>query len=197
MDKKKTSGTGRTRNFATIVYPDSAPSDWLRILGEECVPCFVSPLHDQDLNPTGEPKKAHYHVMFMFDGVKTQAQVKEITDKIGGVGLKVLNSARAYARYLCHLDNPDKVEYSKDDVIQFGGLDYHLIIGLMSDKYTAVREMTDFIRINQISSFAQIFDYASAERSDWFRCLCDSSAYVIKEYIKSKHWENKNFADYQ
>ena len=39
----------RRRNFATIVYPDSAPENWLKILASHHVPACVSPLHDSDL----------------------------------------------------------------------------------------------------------------------------------------------------
>ena len=58
----------RTRNFASIVYPESAPEDWKEILIQQFVPAFISPLHDQDVNPGGEIKKPHYHVILMFDG---------------------------------------------------------------------------------------------------------------------------------
>ena len=50
---KKTStnkGSGRFRNFATVVYPESAPADWLTVLDSLHVPAFVSPLHDADVN---------------------------------------------------------------------------------------------------------------------------------------------------
>lgn len=47
----------RTRNWATVVYPESAPKNWREILGEMRVPCFLSPLHDKDINPDGTPKK--------------------------------------------------------------------------------------------------------------------------------------------
>ena len=76
MSEKKSSGAGRTRNYATVVYPESASTDWLEKLSELHVPAFVSPLHDKDVNPTGESKKAHYHVMIMFDGVKTLDQAR-------------------------------------------------------------------------------------------------------------------------
>ena len=61
---------GRTRNFATVVYPDSAPADWKEKLDQLHVAAFISPLHDKDINPNGEPKKAHYHVLVMFEGQK-------------------------------------------------------------------------------------------------------------------------------
>lgn len=56
--QKKSSGAGRTRNFATVVYPDSVntPDDWMDILSEQKVPVMISPLHDQDKNRDDEPK---------------------------------------------------------------------------------------------------------------------------------------------
>lgn len=92
----------RTRNWATVVYPESAPADWKMILQEECVPALVSPIHDKDVNADGEIKKEHYHVMILFDGVKTQEQAQEIFSAIGGVGVEPIKSVRSYARYLGH-----------------------------------------------------------------------------------------------
>lgn len=44
----------RTRNFATVVYLESAPENWERILEEHCVPAFISPLHDKDIDAEGK-----------------------------------------------------------------------------------------------------------------------------------------------
>ena len=79
-------GLGRTRNFATIVYPESAPENWLDIIADLKIEVFISPLHDKDLNPTGEQKKPHYHVIIMFPSVKTEEQAKEVFDTFCGVG---------------------------------------------------------------------------------------------------------------
>ncbi|MEE3444090.1 MAG: Rep family protein, partial [Methanobrevibacter sp.] len=89
-----------------MVYPESAPEDWEIILSNEFVPAFISPLHENDLNPDNSPKKPHYHVILMFDSVKTTEQAKEVFAKIGGVGCEIVKSLRGYSRYLCHLDNP-------------------------------------------------------------------------------------------
>ena len=107
-------GKGRTRNFATIVYPESAPENWKTILEEAMVPAFISPLHDKDINPDGEIKKAHFHVILAFDTVKTLEQAQDIISKIGGVGCQPVVSLRGNARYLCHLDNPEKYQHHKD-----------------------------------------------------------------------------------
>ena len=51
---KGTKGRGRLRNFATVVYPESAPENWLDRLDGLHVPAFVSPLHNQ---PRWKPKE--------------------------------------------------------------------------------------------------------------------------------------------
>ena len=185
------SGQGRTRNFATVVYPESAPEDWLSILGECCVPAFVSPLHNEDINPTGEKKKEHYHVMIMFEGVKTIEQAQEIFDKIGGVGCEKILSTRGYARYLCHLDNPEKAQYIPEAVRCFGGADYFNVIGLVIDKYKAIQDMIEFCKDNRVYAYSDLLEYASVNRFDWFRVLCDNGTVVMKEYLKSLSWKNE------
>ena len=182
------SSTARTRNFATVVYPESAPENWKDILSSEFIPAFISPLHDQDINPGGETKKAHFHVILMFDSTKTNEQAKEVFDKIAGVGLERVNSIRGYARYLCHLDNPEKKQYKTEDVIALCGADYNGVIGLPTDKYKAIKEMMQYCIENRIYSYAQLLEYASENRFDWFRVLCDNGTVVIKEYLKSRSW---------
>lgn len=180
---------GRLRNFATVVYPESAPEDWKEILAGYFIPCFVSPLHDRDLNPTGEPKKPHHHVILMFEGKKSMEQAKSIFETIGGVGCEPVNSLRGYARYLCHLDNPEKAQYLPEQVRSMCGADYTTTIGLIIDKYKAIGEMIDFCRGNGILSYSELLEYCREERSDWFRVLCDNGTVVMKEYLKSKSWE--------
>lgn len=188
----------RFRNFATVVYPDSidTPEDWLSVLQDFRTPVLVSPFHDQDVNVTGEPKKPHYHVMIMFEGMKSKDQVRELFDQIGGVGLETVNSLRGYARYLCHLDNPDKHQYFPGDVKSFGGCDYIEMIGLPSDRYEIIGEMIDYCQSECIVSYATLLVYARHNRQDWFRILCDSGTIVMKEYLKSFGWsldqEKKN-----
>lgn len=187
----------RTRNFATVVYPDSAPSNWIAILSDTHIPAFISPIHDRDTIgdiPGGELKKSHYHVMLMFDSVKTQEQAREIFDQIGGVGLESVNSISSYARYLCHLDDPGKARYDIEDVLAFGGADYIETISLPGDKYDLIGDMMDFVDDADIVSLAQLLRFSKENKPDWFRVLCNSAAFVMREYIKSRFWSNKQIA---
>lgn len=190
-EKSNNKGKGRTRNFATVVYPESASENWQDILASQFIPAFISPLHDKDINPTGEPKKAHYHVLIMFDSVKTTEQAESIFKLIGGVGCEKVNSIRGYSRYLCHLDNPEKAQYDEASVRSLGGADYVGTIGLVTDKYKAIGEMIDYCKENNIVSYSDLLEYCRMERFDWFRVLCDNGTVVMKEYLKSKSWTNE------
>ena len=110
---------------------------------------------------------------------------------MGAVGLEVVNSLRSYARYLCHLDNPDKFNYAVSDVKMLSGIDYFDIIGLPTDRYSSISEMITFCSENYIYSYAELIRYSMSERSDWFRVLCDSGTIVMKEFLKSFRWERE------
>lgn len=194
MSEKK-SIDSRYRNFACVVYPESAPDNWQSILSDHHISAFISPLHDKDINPTGEPKKPHYHVMVMFEGKKSSDQVSEIFRSIGGVGCEVVKSLRGYARYLCHLDNPEKAQYEPSDVRCIAS-DYIGTIGLAVDKYIAIGEMQDFCEKYNVFSFYTLSKYARSNRPDWFRILCDCGAIFMREYLKSRKWSiEQNYSE--
>lgn len=194
--KKQTSSIKKTRSYATVVYPESAPDNWIDILRDMKFNALISPLHDKDVNPdSGEIKKPHYHVLFLFDGPKTVAQAAEVASQIHGVGLETLNSVRGYARYLCHLDNPEKHQYSPDDVIVIGSEDYYNLISLPTDKYRLIKEMISWCNENQNFMYCDLLEYSMENRDDWFRCLSDNGTFVIKEYLKSQNFKRKMKAE--
>lgn len=190
VDKRTTeNGEARSKNWATIVYPDSAPDNWLDILGDMKIEVFVSPLHDKDKNPTGEEKKAHYHVIIMFPSVKTDVQACEVFRAFGGVGCERIASIRGYARYLCHLDNPEKHIYDTKEVLAFGGADYFSVITLVTDKYVTLAEILDFCDNNDIKYYSELVRWCRQNRFEWFRALADGGSYMVKEYLKTVQYE--------
>lgn len=211
IKSKNKKGVGRTRNYATVVYPTkeylesigsnydgtsgygSAPDNWKERLSELHVPVLISPLHDRDKNPDKSIKKPHWHVLFMFESVKEwETQVKPIFELIGGVGRENVNSARGYARYLCHLDNPEKAQYDPKDIVAYGGADYSAVVHLPTDDMKMLQEVFSYIRTNQIYSLAELLDICAASNQDWFSMISMSRAYIVDKYIKSLNWENES-----
>lgn len=179
----------RKRNFACVVYLDSAPDNWRQLVDDLHVPAFISPYHQFDVNPTGEPKKPHYHVMVMFEGKKSLNQVQDLFSSFGGVGCELVESLRGMARYLCHLDNPEKYQYPVSEVISLSGSDYLEAIGLPTDKYVSVGEIMDFCVKYEFYSFSELAIYCKANRYDWYRVLVDKSTIYMREFLKSLKWD--------
>lgn len=101
---------GRTRNWVFILYPESAPEDWRTKLDDLLIEWVESPLHDKDVNPGGEPKKPHWHILLLFSGSKSYEQIVEITLSVNGTIPKPCISVRGQIRYFAHLDNPEKAQ---------------------------------------------------------------------------------------
>ncbi len=182
MEKNKDK---RVRNWTFIVYPESAPADWVDKIRGMCIPAFISPLHDKDINADGTPKKPHHHVMLMFQGKKSFEQIVDIISYFNCPIPQAVNDARGMARYFCHLDNPEKYQYNPDDIICCGGSDYRALIGLASDKKKAVKEMINFCIEYNIYEFYQLVEYAMENNEEWFDVL-NSSSFLIREYLRSR-----------
>lgn len=191
MAEKKTK---RVRSWTFIVYPESAPDGWLEMLAEDAVPGYVSPLHDADLNPDGEAKKAHWHVVLCFSGPKTLDQVREVTSAVNGTEPQPVKDMRGMARYLCHLDNPEKHQYDVDDVVSLGGLDYLAHLGSDADVDQALSEVMAFCRDNCVYSFADLCDFAAKHHRDWFRVITAKRTRAVIEYLKSLKWTDEQAA---
>lgn len=185
------SGAGRTRVFAIVVYPDSAPDDWKERLTQEHVQVLISPLHDRDKNPDGSDKKPHWHVLVMFDSVKTQEQVDKLLDRVLGPNrVKVyenVNSTRGYARYLCHKDNPEKAQYADSDVVALGGADYQELVQLGSDDRSTLRMVFAYIREHKIRFYDELVDACiENDLQSMFALITEKRTLAVTSYLKGK-----------
>ncbi|MGG0644097.1 replication protein [Sporosarcina gallistercoris] len=177
----------RTRNWTFVVYPESAPENWREIIDDLHVPWVESPLHDRDVNPDGELKKPHWHVIIMFSSNKSYSQIREITMKLRSPNPQKVANAKGMVRYFAHMDNPEKYQYKKTDIIAHAGAEITSYLSVTSaERYELINEMMEFIDSQGIVEMKSLLDYARHERfDDWFPLLCDNSAYIMDSYIKS------------
>lgn len=193
---EKATKPGRGRLFATVVYPESAPADWRERLDGLHIAAMVSPIHDADTLPTGERKKAHYHVLWRYDGVKTPAQAQEVVTAIGGAGaVEIVADYRGYARYLCHLDSPDKAQYSPDDIRCYGGADWAAVALSDAERVdAALDEIEDWIDDTGCVSYVELCRYCRRERPDWTRTVRTHTVH-LSALIRSAYWEQSQGGD--
>jgi hypothetical protein len=149
----------KCRNWAFVMYPESMPENWREIIQESGLACAVSPLHNKDINPDGEEKKEHYHVIVCFDGPTTYNNVLEFTKKLNATIPIDLQSIKGMYRYHIHLDNPEKYQYDDRDRTFFNGFDISSVNELTKtevNKYK--RDILVFIEDNNIIEYADLLN---------------------------------------
>lgn len=187
----------RVRNFAFVMYPESAPEKWISILEDLAVPTLISPLHDLDIIPeTGEQKKPHWHICISFSGKKSYKQVLDLLSPLGVKHVDQVNDLRGYARYMCHLDffdRPDKRLYSPSKVIQLNGADYDDLIHSVSDVKAYCKSMMAYIWDHDIVDFADFCRYCALEEPEWYDVLLNSKTFFFKSLLESRFRKNHPF----
>lgn len=183
MEKKEV----KKRNWAFVVYPESLPAEWKNILRESGLQCAISPIHDKDLDPTGDVKKPHYHVIAVYGSPTTYRNVKSLTDRLNGPAPQALEQVRGYYRYLTHKDNPEKAQYNENEIETINGfniLDFvemtkSEVLSYKRQLQTLIRdadilEYSDFMDLLQDSDMIQQYDVAS------------NNTYFFEKYISSR-----------
>ena len=137
----------KKRNWAFVVYPESAPERWIEQLQLSGAQFAISPLHDKDLNATGEPKKAHWHVIAVYGSPTTESNVKSLTERLNAPKPIPLEQVRGYYRYLTHKDNPEKAQYDENDIQTLNGFDIRDFVEMTKSEVNAkIRIIQKMIR---------------------------------------------------
>ena len=148
------------RSWAFVIYPESMPENYEEIITDTGLPLAMSPLHNKDVNPTGEPKKPHYHCIVYYENATTLKNVKEnVCDRLNGTIPIKLESMRGMYRYHIHLDNPEKYQYDDRDRKFFNGFDIDMASKLTRTEINKViKEIHTFINDNNILEYIDLLD---------------------------------------
>lgn len=178
----------RTPNWNFILYPESAPENWRELIEETRIEWIESPLHDKDVNPTGEIKKAHYHITLLYPGKKSFEQVEQLTLSLNQPIPVKCQSVKGSIRYMVHKDNPDKYQYDWNKIISHGGADLSsLCSATVSERMQYEKEIFRFIRDNDIIEFSDLIDSIEIMgNDDWHRVAVSFSTMAINAYLRSR-----------
>lgn len=150
----------KKKYWAFVLYLESAPENWKEILQLRGIPVCISPYHDKDVNPDGTPKKPHYHIILCFPNTTTYNNVKSITDILNQPIPISLDAVNGYYRYLTHKDNPEKYQYSPEDIETLNGFSIDDFVELT---YTQVKTICIYLQQliidNNILEYSDLLDY--------------------------------------
>lgn len=181
------------RDWTFIVYPESAPDNWRTVLDETHLRWIESPLHDKDMNADGEIKKSHYHILLTFDGPVTEKQVIKLIDPLNTPLPKKVGSACGLVRYMAHLDNPEKYQYSRDEIVGHCGADVESYFELTkTSKMSVMKEIITYIYENKIDNYADFLMICIQHSDDWFDVAINYNTLAINKMIDGMWLKKKN-----
>ena len=189
----------RTKQWTFIVYPDSAPKDWEKILRSQLIPCLISPLHSPESDGTEEELKQHWHVFLDYDGQKTIEQAKQVTTLLNATNPQKVQAASGLVRYFIHLGYPEKEQFNRpwEQLVPMNGFDvtkYDKLTDAELDKY--FREITKFIDDNEIFEYSDLIalsrDDESDEMGEWFKVIRRNTIFFTN-YITSRRNQYKDW----
>ena len=181
------------RSWAFVIYPESLPENWKQIITDTGLPMAISPLHDKDVNPTGEEKKAHYHVICYYENATTYNNVKQnVTDRLNGTIPIKLESMRGMYRYHLHLDNPEKYQYDDRDRMFFNGFDIDFASKpTRTEINKLIREIHTFINDNDIFEYIDLLDILKDNDLVDMYDIAISNTLLFKSLLDSKRNKKK------
>lgn len=190
--------TQRYRMWAFIVYPDSAPDGWISILREQGLMGYISPLH----TPDEKDKKQHYHVMLRFENQKSESQIDDISKSVNGSKPRAVQVWTAYARYLLHLDDPQKEQFADHSgVVSLGGAKYAEDISRfdVSDEVAKARAIMKVVWDAGIMDFYTALGFIEdSGHHEWVQWLYEhgTAATWLRDTLKSAYhqWERSQRA---
>lgn len=186
----------RHKAWMCVFYEDSSPN-WHDGLDEQGVATCVSPVHDQDRwtkhdqakNPehrAGDGKVPHRHLLSEFEHAVSYEDFKAFLEDAGikSTNIKYAKSVRGMARYLTHMDSPDKARYSDDEVSEFGGASWREWCERSEDDHAMMQAMREFIAVNEITDFWAFQFWCDQNQPEWSRLL-DRKCYGIDRFVGS------------
>lgn len=174
----------KARYWTFVAYPESLTCNLVDFLSKNGLVYAISPLHDKDIDITGEPKKPHFHILLEFPGPTTYKKVKEdITEPLGQPIPTPVMTIRGAYRYLCHLDNPDKAQYNEKDIIKSDSFE---LVLTKSEVTTLKANILIDISKNRISEYYDLLQFYLIQ-GDFDRFdIVASNTIFFNTYLSSK-----------
>ena len=177
----------KKRNWTFVLYPESAPADWVEKLRISGLLCSISPLHDKDTNPTGEAKKPHHHIVLVYSGPTTYSSVAKFTASLNATIPQALESVKGMYRYFTHQDNPEKYQYNAADIVNINGFNIADLCELTRGEVNQIKiQLLQLIRGLEITEYCDLIDYLVDNELTAEYDIAINNTFFFSSYIASR-----------
>lgn len=172
------------RHFWYVVYPESAPEDWIEQLKQTGLAFCISPLHDKDKNPDETNKKAHYHVIISWGNSTTYKSARALCDTILHCPRpQILKNVTGAYRYHQHKDNPEKYQYEEPSKT-YNGWERPLD---SSEVAEIKKEIHKLIYVEDIQEYGELLTVCSDLGPEYFDVASNNTFYCEKLCTSYRH----------
>lgn len=186
----------KKRNWTFVLYPESAPTDWKEQLKISGLMAAISPLHDKDLNPTGEAKKAHYHILLVYSGPTTYNAVAKFTASLNATIPQALESVRGMYRYFSHKDNPEKYQYDEHEIRTINGFNIADLVELTKSEVNELKmNILKLIRDVDIIEYSSLIDFLIDNEMTAEYDVAINNTFFFHTYITSRRHADQMAAE--
>lgn len=187
----------KKRNWAFVLYPESAPDNWIDILTSTGLQCAISPLHNFDVNPDGEVKKEHYHIILCYSGPTSFNVVNNLCQSLNQPIPIPLEQIKGYYRYFTHKDNPEKFQYRDEDIKTVNG--FSIIDFVELSKSECLRIKKELIQLCIDKAFVEysvLMNYLLFNGTDEEFDVASSNTIFFNSYLSSCRFISSNTDNY-
>lgn len=194
ISKHKGKPDDKARCWLTEFYPESMNPEFREIASLIGLQMCISPLHDKDVNPTGEFKKPHYHALLKWKNPTTRRNAEKYVKMMGGVGCFECVSESGSVQYWTHKNNPEKAQYNFEDIECIAGYDLETAYYSDSDDMLELKQMYAFIRENGFTMYSDFVDYCMEFEMNWFRLINKKYRENLWKYLRSREYKEQKEA---
>jgi len=190
--------TDKKRNWAFVLYPESAPANWKEILQKTGLQCCVSPLHEGELNADNTDKKPHWHVILCYNGPTSYNVVAKLTANLNGTIPQALEQIKGYYRYLTHKDNPEKKQYNEAAIVNINGFSIHDYMEFTKSEIIKLKiSIIDYIEENDIREYCDLLlELHRNNLLDMWEIAANNTLFT-NSYISSRRYKLKQIEEKQ
>lgn len=182
----------KARSWTWIVYEEQIESvrKWLESAPD--ISWAMSPKHDRDKLPTGEPKKPHWHLVLAWNGPVTFNYACNISSELKLPIPQSVRNTRTMVRYFLHLDEDpkEKARYERKDIVSGGGFEVDSFLALSKSEQEEeekkfVRDILNKIAELDLQEFYEVTNYVISEMPDkWI--YFKKNSYILLNFMKTK-----------
>lgn len=193
--------------WSAIVYPESAPADWVQALRARGYRIAISPLHDKDtwnhdspefvdpltgeikpkgaLYKTGDRKKAHWHIIVVVDKRTGYAEMNAELQTITHCPyIQKCRSLRNAFDYFLHINHPEKYQkYDKDEIQVYNN--FHVEPTKYEQNIIAL-EMVRLIQEHNLIEWCEVVEFFQNDPE--MSLVLGARTGYFNSYVKSRYY---------